>query len=172
MKKVDDKLTNFSAYADGNNFLGVVDVELPSLEALTEEVKGAGIAGSFDSPTVGHYGSMSVKLTWRTIQANLYKLARAKAHPIVFRGSQQVLNSSTGIYEHQPVKVTTRSLPKNTEAGKLEVATTTGSANELEVIYLKKEIDGKVVLEIDKLNFVCIIDGEDQFAEIRKNLGM
>lgn len=172
MNKVDDKLTNYSAYLDGNNFLGVVDVELPSLEALTEEVKGAGIAGSFDSPVVGHYGSMSVKLNWRTIQGNVIKLAKNKAHPIVFRGSQQVFNSSTGDTEHQPVKISVRALPKTTESGKFEVAATTGSANELEVIYLKIEIDGKVVTEIDKLNFICVIDGEDQLAGVRKNLGM
>ena len=42
---VPEKLINFRAYNDGNDLLGVTDVQLPSLDAMTETVKGAGIAG-------------------------------------------------------------------------------------------------------------------------------
>ena len=39
---VPEKLINFRAYNDGNDLLGVTDVQLPSLDAMTETVKGAG----------------------------------------------------------------------------------------------------------------------------------
>lgn len=172
MNKIPEKLTNFSAYRDGDDFLGVVDVELPSLEALTETIKGAGIAGEIDSPVIGHYGSMSVKLNWRTLSVPVIQLAKQKTHALDFRGSQQIYNAGTGEYEHQGVKISTRAIPKSTESGKFEVGATTGSANELEVVYIKIEIDGKRILEIDKLNFIAFVDGEDALEAVRKNLGL
>lgn len=59
---VPEKLINFRAYNDGNDLLGVTDVQLPSLDAMTETVKGAGIAGEVDSPVLGHFGSMETVL--------------------------------------------------------------------------------------------------------------
>ena len=170
--KIPEKLTNYSAFLDGTDFLGTVDVELPSLEALTDTVKGAGIAGEIDSPVIGHYSSMTTKLNWRTLNGSSVKLAAQKTHALDFRGSQQIYNAGTGEYEHQGVKVSLRAIPKTMEAGKFEVGTSTGTANELEVVYYKLEIDGKRVIEIDKFNFISFIDGTDALAEVRRNLGL
>ncbi len=43
--KVPEKLINFRVYEDGDDLVGVADVTLPTLDAMTETVKGAGIAG-------------------------------------------------------------------------------------------------------------------------------
>lgn len=170
--KIAEKLTNFSAYLEGDEWLGLVDVELPSLESLTETMKGAGIAGEVDSPVIGHYGAMSVKLNWRTLGSQAIKLAEQKTHALDFRGSQQIYNAGSGEYEHQGVKVSVRAIPKTMESGKFEVGATTGTANEMECVYIKKEIDGKRVLEIDKFNFIAFINGNDALEKVRKNLGM
>ena len=170
--KIPERLTNYTAYKNGGEYLGTVDVELPSIEALTDTIKGAGIAGEIDSPTLGHFASMSVKLNWRTVGTSLISLSIPKSHQLDFRGSQQILNAGTGEYEHQAVKVSVRAMPKVTELGKLEVGATTDSSNELEVSYIKIDIGGKNMLEIDKLNFICVIDGVDVLEEVRKNLGM
>ncbi len=172
MNKTDNLLTNFSAYLDGTTWLGVVDVELPSLGAMTETLKGAGISGEMDLPVIGHYGSMSVKLNWRTITKEAVALAEQKSHAIDFRGSQQIFDSANGVYIHQGVKVSVRSVPKSLEIGKFEVGATTGTANDLEVTYIKKEIDGKRVLEIDKFNFISFINGKDALEAVRKNLAL
>ena len=42
---------------------------------------------------------------------------------------------------------------------------------EYEVLYLKLCIDGKTVIEIDKLAFICRIGDTDHQENIRKNLG-
>ncbi|UTW68684.1 phage major tail tube protein [Anaerobacillus sp. HL2] len=46
------------------NGLCGLDVQLPSLEAMTETVKGAGIAGEVDSPVIGHFGSLGITLNY------------------------------------------------------------------------------------------------------------
>ena len=42
--KVPERLINFRVYNDGNDLLGVANVDLPSIEAMSDTVSGAGIA--------------------------------------------------------------------------------------------------------------------------------
>lgn len=172
MNKISEKLINYSGYLDGTDYLGTVDVELPSLEAMTESVTGAGIAGEFDGPVLGHYGSMTVTLNWRTLTRPQFKLAKQKSHTIDFRGAQQIYDAANGTYETQGTRVSIRGIPKTTGVGTLAPATTTGSSNELEVSYIKIEIDGERILEIDKFNFIAYVDGEDVLENVRQQLGM
>ena len=46
------------------------------------------------------------------------------------------------------------------------------SNNVMEVPYIKVEIDDKEVLEIDKLNYICKVDGEDLLTDVRSALGL
>lgn len=172
MNQIPEKLINYTVYRDGAEFLGTADIQLPSLEALTETVKGAGIAGEVDSPTLGHYSSMAVTLNWRTVTDSSVRLAQQKSHSLDFRGAQQVYDAGNGEYRSVGVKVSVKAIPKKMDFGKMEPASTTDTSNELEVTYMKVVIDNKVMLEIDKFNFICIIDGEDQLKQVRQQLGM
>lgn len=170
--KVPEKLTGFRVYLDGDDLIGVADVTLPSLEAMTETVKGAGIAGEVDSPVVGHYGSMEVQLNWRTLEKSNVLLASPKGVHLDLRGAQQVYDSSAGEFIIRPVKVVVHGVPKTTELGKLDVGATTDTSNTIEANYLKVTIDGTELLELDKYNYICNIGGVDYMAEIRDALGL
>lgn len=172
MPKVPEKLINYSVYRNGSEFLGTADVELPSLEALTETVSGAGIAGEVDSPTLGHYGSMTTTLNWRTIDKPMLRLAAPQAHSLDFRGAQQVYDSAAGTYRSVGVRVSIRGIPKTTTLGNLAPNSPTEGSNELEVVYIKVLVDGQNILEIDKYNYVCVIDGVDYMSTIRRQLGL
>lgn len=169
--KIDQLLTNYGAYADAVNWLGTVDVELPSFEALTETIKGAGIAGEVNAPVKGHYGSQTLKLNWKTITPESAQLAEPKVHSLDFRGNQQVFDPAQG-YVDQAAVVKTRCVPVNFNLGKFAVAAATETANEFEVHYIKLIIGDKTVIEYDKFNSVCIINGKDVLADVRKNIGM
>lgn len=172
MNKVPELLTNYTVYLEGVERIGSSDIELPSLEAMTNTTTGAGIAGEFDSPIAGHYAAMKAKLNFRTLDVPVFRLATQKHHNMVFRGSQQVLQLSDGTWHHQAVKVTIRGIPIVNELGKWEVASTTDSAVELSVSYIKVEIDGVKVLELDIFNFIAEVNGVDPLAKVRENLGM
>lgn len=59
MTELPSLLVNFRVYdGDSNDMIGVADVELPKLEAMTETLKGAGVSGEIDMPVLGHYASM------------------------------------------------------------------------------------------------------------------
>ena len=78
VNRIAEKLTNFTAYLEGTEWLGLVDVELPAIESLSETIKGAGIAGEVDSPVVGHFGAMPLKVNWRTLGEQAVRLSQQK----------------------------------------------------------------------------------------------
>jgi hypothetical protein len=172
LNQVPEKLINFRVYEGGVDLLGIADVELPSLEAMTETVKGAGIAGEVESPVLGHFGSMTCTINWRTVVKSIAHLAAPRTHNLDFRGATQMYDASSGEYKVQSLKVTVRCLPKTTNLGKLDVGTTADASNEFEVIYLKVSIDGKEIAEIDKFNYICKINGVDYLKQVRQALGL
>jgi len=172
VKKIPDKLINYTAYLDGSEYLGTVDIQLPSLEALSESIKGAGIGGEVELPVLGHYGSMTVTLNWRTVTTSAIRLARQRSHSLDFRGSLQQYHSGTGELIPIGVKVSVKGIPKKTDLGKFETGATTDTSNEMEVTYLKVVVGGRTLIEIDKFNFIAVIDGVDELAEVREQLGM
>lgn len=169
---VPEKLINCKVYLDSNNLVGLADVQLPSLEVMTDTIKGAGIAGEIDSPTVGHYQSMQVGINFRTVTPEFARLAAQKAHQLDIRGAVQVFNAALGQSEIQAVKVVVSARTKKADLGKLEAGAAQENSWEGEVVYLKLFIAGEERIEIDKLNFICVIDGEDQLAGVRTALGM
>jgi len=167
-----ENMINYMAYEDGGKLLGTANIDLPSLDALTEKVKGAGIAGEVEAPIIGHYDVLTLGIQWRTLTENAISLAAPTAHALDFRGSQQVYDSSAGTYSNVPVKVIVRATPKKTSLGKMLVAGQTDTKNEFEISYIKIYIDGNEVLELDKYNFIFSVDGVDYLAGVRADLGL
>lgn len=170
--KVPEKLINFRVYRDGSDLIGIADVTLPTLEAMTETVKGAGVAGEIDSPTLGHYASMELQLNWRTLERSNVRLASPTGVHLDLRGAQQVYDSGESKFIVRPVKCVVRGVPKSTELGKLDVGATTDTVNTIEVNYIKIDVDGDTLLEVDKYNYITVIEGVDYMAEIRDALGL
>ena len=172
MNEIPEKLISFRVYQSGNDLLGVADAELPSLEYMSETVKGAGVAGEVESPTIGHFGKMSLKLNWRTVTKPLIFLAKPIAHALDLRGAIQTYDASSGEYKITPLRVAVRALPKKAELGKMEMNSSGNGSNEFEVIYIKIDLDGETLAEIDKYNYICNIGGTDYLTEVRTALGL
>ncbi|MGG1599320.1 head maturation protease, ClpP-related [Paenibacillus naphthalenovorans] len=60
--------------------------------------------------------------------------------------------------------------PKGVDLGTLAPGGMTETTNTIEVLYLKIEENGRTLLELDKLNFIYIVDGEDQLVDIRNQI--
>lgn len=170
---VPERLTAFRVYLEGSTDLkGIADIKLPSLEAMTETVKGAGIAGEYESPTLGHFKSMKLTLSWRTIIDNMLKTLRQKAQRFDCRGAFQDYDAATGSYKIRQARVVVQGIATKVEPGKYETGSPADGSTEIEVLYLKIDIDGKNYVEIDKLNYKCVIDGTDYLVEVRSALGI
>lgn len=170
---IPERLTAFRVYLDGTTDLkGVADIQLPSFESMTDTVKGAGIAGEYESPTLGHFGSMKLGLNWRTIAKETVLMLRQKAQRLDCRGAFQDYDAAAGEYKIRQVRVVVQGPPTKVDPGKLDSGAGSEGSTEIEVLYIKVEIDGKTVVEIDKTNYICIIDGVDYLAAVRSALGI
>ena len=172
MNNIPDKLINFMCYDDGNVMIGIADVALPDLAYMTESMQGAGIAGEIDAPTLGHFQSLTATINWRSLIKENVTYIAPKTYHFDFRGSVQIYDPNSGEFTTQSLKCVMKVLPKNLNLGNLNVASQMGTSGGLEIVYLKIEIAEKEVVEIDKLSFICRIDGTDYLEKVRKDMGM
>lgn len=169
---VPEQLINFKIYNGFADLLGVADVTLPGLENMTNEVKGAGVAGTYNSPVTGHYGPMKMTVNWRVITGDAISLAKPEAHQLDIRGAIDLYDAGDGVKKTTPVVVTVKALPSKLDPGKLDPGQKMDTQSEFEIVYLKIKYAGVKRIEIDKLNFICFIDDKDYLAETRAALGM
>ena len=165
-------LTNAKIYREGADQLGVATVEIPSFSFMNETISGFGIAGEIEMPVAGHFGSMTMKITWNTVNDDAASLLEPKAHHLDIRASVQEYDSGTGTFIQRPVKILVQAIPKSTGVGKLEPAKKMEGETELEITYLKLWINGQERIEFDKFNFIFSVNGEDKLAGVRENMGM
>lgn len=169
---VPEKIINGKVYKDGYDQLGIADVKLPSLDSISEKIKGFGIAGEVDSPTLGHFGSMTVQFNFRVVTGDLITLCEQKAHELDIRAAKQEYDAGSGEYSVGALRVSLRATPKKTDLGKLDQGKPSDSSLDMEVIYMNIMIDGDSVLELDKYNFIYKVNGVDQLEDVRSALGM
>ncbi len=169
---IPDKLISYKIYNESKEMLGIAEITLPELSFMSESLKGAGIAGEMELPTLGHFQSFTFTINWNVIESENIKLLAPKTYHFDCRGSRQSHDTGTGIIQEGPIKILLRGIPKKVSLGKLDPAAKTDTSAEFEAVYIKIWIDEKEVVEIDKFNFICKINGVDYLEKVRKNLGM
>jgi len=168
---IPDKLINFNVYDEGEKLVGIAsEVTLPSLEGMTETVSGAGIAGEFESATPGHFGSMTTEITFKTIFDKAFSLMKPGGKTLTLRGSQQFNDFAGGGIQSRALKIVMKVIPKTLDLGKMAVSAMTETKNTLEVLYVKVIENDKEILELDKLNFIFKLNGEDILGPIQSQI--
>jgi P2 family phage contractile tail tube protein len=171
MSKVNESVINFAVYENAVEFYGMAEVTLPEITNLTEEVKGAGISGTFESVVLGHLEAMSLTLNFRTLVKDAITLLEPRDHTIDLRAAQQSKDTVSGKTVVTPVKHVMVVKPKKLSPGKVAPASAADASGEYAVTYWATYIDGDKVLEIDILNFIYKVNGTDYLAEVRTALG-
>lgn len=163
---------NYEVFVEGNRALGTASVDLPDVNFLTEEIKGAGIAGQIDVPTLGHTENLEVTFHWRSIFERPARLLGQNAVMVSLRGAMQKYDAATGVTKPLPVRVDVRCLAAGLTLGKLEPSALTDTENKFNLDYIKVTVDGVVVLELDKFNYIFSVDGYDYLSAVRAALGL
>lgn len=171
MAKIDELVINFLVYEDAIEYLGMAEATLPDIEYMTEEMNGAGIAGNVEEIIIGHLSAMTMTLNFRTVCKSAVRLLEPRVHKLDLRVAQQQTNNSTGETEIANVKHIVRVKPKKTALGKAAAASTADVSGEYAVQYYSMYMDGEKKIEIDPMNFICIINGIDYLEAVRNALG-
>ena len=115
---------------------------------------------------------MELTLNWRTPHVTGLRMAGGNPVSLQIYGSIQDFDSSANDYIEEPIIVTVRGRAKAYAPGTFEAMNTTDSSNTIEVHYIKIEVDGNMIVEIDKYGYKCIVNGVDLMKKIRQNIGM
>lgn len=169
---IPETLINFRLYDEQGDNYGAADIELPKIEGVTATITGAGIAGEMDTPILGHYKDMEIKVNYRVITKHSLQLSKQKAHFLDARHSLQVQDNTTGDIKTVPLRIIAKGLPKVIEMGKAAMGSAMESSVTLGIFYLKIMLDNKVMKEIDKFNFISSEEGEDYLKSVRSDLGL
>lgn len=162
------KLTDYNLYNEGEVLVGMdAELKLPSLEAVTSEISGAGVAGTMEDPTPGYFGSLETEIKFRTISEESSRLAIPKAHTLTARAAQTRHDPASGVNTQEGVKVVMRGVTKSYDLGTFKQGESTETTVKLELSYLKITRGSTVVVELDKFNHIFVVEGTDYMKEIR-----
>lgn len=171
MSKINETVINFQVYENSTEYYGMAEVTLPEISSITNEVKGAGISGTFESVVLGHLEAMTLALNFRTLVKDAIALLEPRDHQIDLRVAQQDKDTVSGQTKVVAVKHVFVVKPKKLNPGKVAPASAADASGEYAVTYWATFIDGKKSLEIDILNFIYYVNGKDYLADVRKALG-
>ena len=169
---IPEKITKFNVYSDDSRLLGIADGNFPSLEFITTEIKGAGLAGTIDSPGGDMFGSIVVTLNWRTTTRDFMQLAVPGSHTLDLYAELLSYDAGYGEYKSESLHIYMKAFTKKLDMGKLPDMESQEGSTEHEVYYMKVDIDNEEQLLIDKFDFTYRVRGEDYLAQTRRNTGM
>lgn len=169
MKTIPTKINRYNVYNSGNRLLGMGDeLTLPDFEASTETVSGAGILGEIDDPTPGYFTNQEIEIPFRILDKEATDMLDiTKAVQLEIRGAEQTTNSE-GDIEFRGVRVVVRGRSNKFTPGKMKAGNPMDTSITLSILYILIELEGEHVLELDKMNEVFKINGNDILAKVKE----
>lgn len=164
-------INNFRVYNDANRVMGTTaEVNIAELQAMTAAVSGAGILGEYNTSVVGMFQSMSQEVPFRMIDRDFFTMLNTgEQSKIVLRSSVQQKNRATGgTLSTAAMRFVFQGHPTAAKFGTVKIGDLMNASITLEVTYILVEIDGKTMLELDKLNSVYKVNGKDLLKDIMK----
>lgn len=164
MARIPSTLLAFSLFADGRGLIGVVNATLPVLAMKTEETRPGGFDAAVDV-TVG-MEKLTCELEFDQFEPELDALFNLADTPFTLRGS----HSDPLLGEIGDI-VNMRGTLIKSDPGQWAVGPKSKHKAMLTLTYYKRTYNFREMAEIDVVNQVRVIDGVDQLARRRANLG-
>lgn len=165
------RVTNANVYVNGSSWLGVVDeISLPDIKAIMTEHKALGMVGKLEFPSGIDKLEAKIKLNSfdETVYASL--AAFTKFTPFTVYADRMSFDS-TGLTVEDRVTIAMTAAPKNAQGGNFKQHETVELETMLNVIYMRVEMGGVAILEFDAMANIYKVNGIDQFAQYRANIG-
>lgn len=149
---INPAVINYSMFEDSTEYVGLSQVTLPSLQMITQTVKGAGLAGEIETVLIGQMKAMQVQIQMLTLTKQGIDLMEQRIHTWEFREAQQAINRQNGMHSAEAVKHIMRTFPKQMDGGTLQPQSTTNPNIAAAVYYWAEYRDGRKVLELLELD--------------------
>lgn len=163
-------LKHFATFVDGVNYIGEMpEVGLPKLTRKMEDYR----SGGMNAPVKLDFGmeGMEAELTAAGYMKDLFSSWGTLRHDGVllrFAGSLQGDDNESW----EALEVVMRGRFSELDPGKAKGGEKTEIKLKAEISYYKLSINGKVLIEIDAVNFIEVVNGIDRLAQVRAALGI
>lgn len=167
-----NKLTNANVYLEGNSLLGMAEeITLPELNGKMADHKALGMIGHLEF--WAGLDKMEAKVKWNSFYPSVMRKSAdpTKAVKLQVRSSLESFDSS-GRTAQQSVVCYITGMFKKHPGGAFKQHDNVELENTLNVSYIKLEIAGSVIYEVDVLANIYRVDGVDIMATYRSNLGI
>ncbi len=166
------KLKHFNLFNDSNLYGGIAKtVTLPKLGRKMEAYRGGGMDGPAKADLGFSDDGIVLEWTlggWDLVALRQSGAVRADGVMLRFAGSVQ-RDDDGGV---SAVEIVVRGRHEEIDFGEATPGEDTEHKISTACTYYKLSVDGEVITEIDFLNFVFTVDGEDLLAEHRKAIGL
>ena len=155
--------------ANGNEISNVTSVSLPEIEQKGEEVQGAGILGSFNLPTPGHFSAMTTTVAMRAAGSDKRYLLQTTVN-LEFRLASN-MRASDGTMFVSGTRIYCIGHPTKISNGSGEVGKTKEESYEYTTTRYREVVDGEETVLIDQVAGVYKVGGVDMLSGLRAALG-
>ncbi len=172
---INNKVIQYSvAFESAGKMIPLMDttsVQLPSIEFGADAIKGAGILGEVEIPSLFAMAALTATIAGRVDSKHFAAIGIPRPRKFEVRWFTDAHNQANGSMDYVRHRAIMVGTPKKRDPGKVETNATSDVTVDIALTYYKDEIDGKTVTEIDKLNSKFIVNGEDLTKSIRSFLG-
>jgi P2 family phage contractile tail tube protein len=172
MNTLINKCTNANVYLNGVSYMGrAEEITLPDIQPKMVDHKALGMVGESELPA--GLQKMSAKIKWNAIYPDVMK----KTHD-AFTSVRLMVRSNIETYEggtrvlQQPAVIYLTGTWKKSGALSFKPQDNVEIENELSVTAYKMEVNGEEIIDIDVMANIWRVNGNDQLAQYRANLGL
>lgn len=168
---IPEVISNFNVYnGNAEKLLGISEeVQMPEFNAITAEIKGAGILGAYSAAIVGHYEDTDIEIPYKAISPDMMQFAPGQNHMITFRANMQSTVQKNREKANRGIKIVVGGEVRGFKPGTLKIGESMNSSIKLNVTYFKYENDGFIFFELDKINPKLIVNGKDLLKDLLNN---
>lgn len=166
-----NRITNANIYVDGASFLGrAEEINLPMIGFKMSEHKALGMVATMEF--FSGFEKMEAKIKWNSFYAEVMKKFANpfKGLSLQCRGSLETWDNSGRITE-VPVVCFIKCASKGFPMGNFKQHDNVELETNLAVYYVKQEINGEPIVELDAMSNIFKVDGVDMLAQYKANTG-
>lgn len=166
------KLKHLNLFLDGENWIGVAEEYTPAKLAMKlEAYRGGGMPGAVHINMGLDDGALDTEFTFGGYEAALFKKQhQAKIDGVMLRFAGSFQRDDTA--QVSSVEIVQRGRIKELDGGTLKTGDNTQQKVSMANTYYKVTVDGEELVEIDLINMIWKVGGEDLMEEHRKAIGL
>lgn len=174
--QVPERVSQCRCYFDNGRLACTGELTMPNFTRPTQDVTGAGIAGTVSSPTRGNLDSMQATFASRVLTGEMIACFAPGVHDLEFRAIIQGIGADSEAVQ-QRFSAFMRVIARGITSGTVNNNAEMGASAEFEVLDILVSIDDVKVVNVSKLNNIVEFlnkDGElvDDNAEASQWLGV